>query len=125
MNRKPGLFETIRSLSLLLRGRPKVPLSLDGNPLLKVILNRRSVRSFIPKAIPEDVFAAILEAGRLAPSTVNLQTWSFAVKIDKYGKMGLLKGGKLRNKKNKNGRIVPSKNNSHLFVTKNTSVNIK
>ena len=28
--------------------------------------------------IPEDVFAAILEAGRLAPSTVNLQTWSFA-----------------------------------------------
>lgn len=79
MNRKPGLFETIRSLSLLLRGRPKVPLSLDGNPLLKVILNRRSVRSFIPKAIPEDVFAAILEAGRLAPSTVNLQTWSFAV----------------------------------------------
>jgi nitroreductase len=29
--------------------------------------------------IPDDVFAVILEAGRLAPSTVNLQTWAFAV----------------------------------------------
>jgi FMN reductase (NADPH) len=36
------------------------------------------VRRFTQKDIPEDVFAAILEAGRLAPSTVNLQTWSFA-----------------------------------------------
>ena len=36
------------------------------------------MRSFTDEPIPEDVFAAILEAGRLAPSTVNLQTWSFA-----------------------------------------------
>jgi nitroreductase len=56
-----------------------VPASLEDNPLLGVILHRRSVRSFTKQAIPEDAFAAILEAGRLAPSTVNLQTWSFAV----------------------------------------------
>jgi nitroreductase len=37
------------------------------------------VRSFTHQAIPDDVFDAILEAGRLAPSTVNLQTWAFAV----------------------------------------------
>jgi nitroreductase len=36
------------------------------------------VRAFTSQEIPEDVFTAILEAGRLAPSTVNLQTWSFA-----------------------------------------------
>ena len=36
------------------------------------------MRRFLRKEIPEDVFAALLEAGRLAPSTVNLQTWSFA-----------------------------------------------
>jgi FMN reductase (NADPH) len=79
MNQKLGLSTAIRSLARLLSGKPRVPPSLAGNPLLQVILNRRSVRSFAPQAIPEDVFAAILEAGRLAPSTVNLQTWAFAV----------------------------------------------
>jgi nitroreductase len=79
MNRKMGLVTAMRSLARLLGGRPKVPPSLAGNPLLQVILNRRSVRSFTHQVIPDDVFAAILEAGRLAPSTVNLQTWAFAV----------------------------------------------
>ena len=79
MNQKLGLIATIRSLARLLSGKPKVPPSLAGNPLLQVILNRRSVRSFTPQTIPEDVFTAILEAGRLAPSTVNLQTWAFTV----------------------------------------------
>jgi FMN reductase (NADPH) len=56
-----------------------VPPSLRGNELLSVLLNRRSVRRFADREIPDDIFSAILEAGRLAPSTVNLQTWSFAV----------------------------------------------
>jgi FMN reductase (NADPH) len=71
--------EFVRSLWRILAGRPKVPDSLAGNELLRIILDRRSVRRFSPREIPEDVFAAILEAGRLAPSTVNLQSWSFAV----------------------------------------------
>lgn len=79
MNQKLGLMTGILSLSRLLRGRPKIPPTLADNPLLRAILNRRSVRSFTSKAIPDDVFAAILEAGRLAPSTVNLQSWAFAV----------------------------------------------
>lgn len=79
MNVKLGLFSTVRSLAQIVRGKPRIPSALSGNPLLQVILNRRSVRTFTSQAIPEDVFAAILEAGRLAPSTVNLQTWAFAV----------------------------------------------
>lgn len=79
MNDRIGLITTIRSLARILRGRPRIPASLEGNPLLQVILNRRSVRSFTGQQVPEDIFAAILEAGRLAPSTVNLQTWAFAV----------------------------------------------
>jgi nitroreductase len=79
MNQKMGLITALRSLARLLRGRPAVPKSLADNALLRVVLQRRSVRSFTAQAIPEDVFAAILEAGRLAPSTVNLQTWAFAV----------------------------------------------
>jgi nitroreductase len=74
---KPIRF--IQSILKILRGKPQIPLSLEDNPLLQTILNRRSVRRFEQRDIPEDVFHAILEAGRLAPSTVNIQPWSFAV----------------------------------------------
>ena len=76
---KPGPLGFARSLARILAGRPQVPPSLQDNALLRTLLNRRSVRSYADRPIPDDVFAAILEAGRLAPSTVNLQTWSFAV----------------------------------------------
>jgi nitroreductase len=79
MNQKISLLTGIRSLFRILRGRPQIPPTLADNPLLQTILKRRSVRSFTSQTIPEDVFAAILEAGRLAPSTVNLQSWAFAV----------------------------------------------
>lgn len=79
MSHKPELISGLISLSRLLRGRPRIPPTLADNPLLGAILKRRSVRSFTTRPIPEDVFAAILEAGRLAPSTVNLQSWAFAV----------------------------------------------
>ncbi len=79
-----GPAGALTSLIQILRGKPRVPASLAGNPLLKVILERRSVRNFSDAEILDDAFAAILEAGRLAPSTVNLQTWSFAV-FDREG----------------------------------------
>jgi nitroreductase len=69
----------VRSLLRILAGKPQIPPSLEDNEALTRVLKRRSVRSFSKAEIPDDVFAAILEAGRLAPSTVNLQTWSFAV----------------------------------------------
>ena len=72
-----GPVEFIRSIRRILAGKPQVPPSLEDNQLLEVIMKRRSIRRFADCDIPEDVFAAILEAGRLAPSTVNLQTWSF------------------------------------------------
>ena len=68
-----------QALARILRGRPNVPASLADNAALHMITQRRSVRRFMSTPIPDDVFQAILEAGRLAPSTVNLQTWSFAV----------------------------------------------
>jgi nitroreductase len=73
-----GPVDYVRSLWRIMRGRPNVPASLQDNSLLAVLLQRRSVRNFDDRVISDDVFAAILEAGRLAPSTVNLQTWSFA-----------------------------------------------
>lgn len=78
MLKPPSPRTFVASLVRILRGRPNIPPSLEDNALLQTLLNRRTVRSFTSTPIPEDVFAAILEAGRLAPSTVNLQTWSFA-----------------------------------------------
>ena len=74
-----GPIAFVRSLSRILTGKPAVPPTLQDNELLRVILGRRSVRGFDDRPIPEDVFSAILEAGRLAPSTVNLQTWTFGL----------------------------------------------
>jgi FMN reductase (NADPH) len=73
----PWVF--VRSLGRLLAGRPHVAASLSDNAMLQTILRRRSVRSFKDQPISDEVFKAILEAGRVAPSTVNLQSWSFAV----------------------------------------------
>src|SRR5512140_3306731 len=77
MNARPGIGRIVRNLLRIIGDRPQTPPALQDNPLLSVILNRRSIRRFSSRAIPEDIFSAILEAGRLAPCTVNLQTWSF------------------------------------------------
>ncbi len=71
--------EFVRGLKGILKGSVNIPDSLKDNEVLNVLLKRRSVRSFQKKDIPDDVFAAILEAGRLAPSGVNMQSWSFGV----------------------------------------------
>jgi hypothetical protein len=70
-------IEFVTAIKGILAGRIYAPQRLAGNQALEVLLNRRSVRNFSSREIEADVFAAILEAGRLAPSTVNLQTWSF------------------------------------------------
>ncbi len=68
----------IASLLKIVRRKPNIPPGLQDNPLLETVLKRRSVRKFTDVPIPQDAWQAILEAARVAPSTVNLQTWSFA-----------------------------------------------
>ena len=68
-----------RGLARILRARPRVPAPFADNPTLALLWNRRSVRKYRAEDISGDELNAILEAGRLAPSTVNLQTWSFGV----------------------------------------------
>jgi nitroreductase len=43
------------------------------------IMNRRSVRKYMSRAIPDDDLRTILEAGRQAPSAANRQPWHFVV----------------------------------------------
>ena len=45
--------------------------------LLELISNRRSVRQYLDKHIPDEDLRTVLEAGRLAPSWMNVQSWKF------------------------------------------------
>jgi nitroreductase len=45
----------------------------------EAIEKRRSIRKFKPDAVPDELIAQILEAGRLAPSGTNRQPWRFQV----------------------------------------------
>jgi len=46
------------------------------------IRRRRSIRTYRPDPVPDDVLNRILEAGRLAPSAKNIQPWKFVVVKD-------------------------------------------
>jgi nitroreductase len=51
----------------------------DFNQVERVIMERRSVRRFKDKQVPENLVRRLLEAGRFAPSTGNGQPWRFLV----------------------------------------------
>jgi len=55
----------------------------DWNPVERLILERRSVRSFKDKQVPEYMVRRMLEAARFAPSAGNAQPWKFVVIRDK------------------------------------------
>ena len=63
---------------------PLDPKDADGNPdefnpIERAVLERRSVRNFKDKPVPEPLIRRVLEAGRCAPSTGNCQPWKFIV----------------------------------------------
>lgn len=47
-----------------------------------VVKNRKSVRSYKPDRVPEDVLLRVLEATRLAPSWANKQCWRYVIVDD-------------------------------------------
>jgi FMN reductase [NAD(P)H] len=71
------MLKQLKSFFKLLTQRPHIPDRQKSNEMVATILNRRSCREFSDADIDEDDFNLILEAGRFAPSTANLQTWSF------------------------------------------------
>ena len=50
--------------------------------VIDVILNRRSIRKYDDKDIPQDILSKILEAGRQSPSAANRQPYHFIVVTD-------------------------------------------
>ena len=67
---------------------PLEPKDENGNPtewnaIEKAIFERRSVRNFKDKPVPESLIQRVLEAGRFAPSAGNCQPWKFIVITNK------------------------------------------
>jgi len=55
---------------------------MSSQELLRIIYNRRSVRRYEKRPVPDDVLRSVLEAGRQAPSARNLQPYCFIVVRD-------------------------------------------
>lgn len=51
----------------------------NSNEVISCIMSRRSVRSFTEQDIDVNILKTIVEAGRMAPSGHNMQTWRFTV----------------------------------------------
>lgn len=51
--------------------------------ILDLIKGRRSVRSFTPEPVPDDILRQLVEAGCWAPSGSNAQAWEFVVLRDR------------------------------------------
>jgi len=71
------MLKYIKNFFFLFTGKPEITKNNRANETIRLINNRRSCRSFTGESIADDDVKTILEAGRFAPSTVNLQTWSF------------------------------------------------
>jgi len=66
---------------------PEQPRDAEGKPTEwnateRLVLERRSVRNFRNKPVPEPLIRRVLEAGRFAPSGGNCQPWRFLVVTD-------------------------------------------
>ncbi len=71
---------------------------MKTNEVFKTILNRRSIRKYINREIPDSIIESILDAARWAPSGLNNQPWRFSVIKDAHIKeklSSLTKYGKI------------------------------
>jgi len=67
---------------------PQPPRDAKGNAdewtaIERAVFNRRSVRNYRDKPVPETLVRRVLEAGRFAPSAGNCQPWKFIVVTNK------------------------------------------
>jgi nitroreductase len=58
---------------------PLDPINPSGEALLDWLKGRRSVRRFLPDAVPRAVMERLIEAATSAPSNTNRSPWRFAV----------------------------------------------
>ncbi|HOV22478.1 MAG TPA: nitroreductase family protein [bacterium] len=47
--------------------------------IIKILKERRSIRKYQKKEVPEDIIKEIIDCARFAPTAVNVQPWEFIV----------------------------------------------
>ena len=52
---------------------------MPESSFLETVESRRSIRDFLPEAVPQDVLDRAIDAALLAPSSSNLQPWEFVI----------------------------------------------
>lgn len=57
--------------------------NINTTDILEFIHHRSSIRDFTGVPVPEDILLEIVKAGMAAPSSNNLQPWSFIIVTDK------------------------------------------
>lgn len=68
--------ETGRRLFLERYRDPQMPPPAQWNPVLSTLIGHRSVRRFLPKALPDGTLELIVAAAQSASTSSNLQVWS-------------------------------------------------
>jgi nitroreductase len=58
----------------------------------EAIQQRKSIRAYQDKPVPRDIIERLLEAGRLAPSAVNIEPWHFITVTNPEKRKALSKG---------------------------------
>lgn len=58
-------------------------LRLEENDTLKTIYTRRAIRKYKNKQVDKSILDKIIDAGRMAPSAINIQPWKFYILTDK------------------------------------------
>ena len=53
------------------------------NAIMQTIYERRSVRKYKNKKVSQDLIEEVIDAGRMAPTAINMQPWKFYVLTDK------------------------------------------
>lgn len=53
------------------------------NETLETIYQRRSIRKYINESVSRDLIEQVIDAGRMAPSAINMQEWKFYVLTNK------------------------------------------
>jgi len=92
--------------------------------LVDIILNRRSIRRYERRPIPEETLRLILEAGRMAPSAMNRQPWHFIVVTDPGLKERLSRGRWNRFLKDAAAVIVGCGEYGHPSAEKWTAIDV-
>ncbi len=52
------------------------PAALPDNPVFHTMLSHRSVRAFLPDALPAGLLESLIAAGQSAPTSSNMHSWS-------------------------------------------------